>query len=73
MKIDGTAAAECTHQMRLIRCPDCEKTFSPEAKACPHCGRPFNVTYWTPARIILAIILGLFVFWFFSNLGRIFG
>lgn len=55
--------------MPLINCPDCKKEFSDQAKACPNCGRPFNVTYWTPARIILAIILGLIVLSFSIALG----
>lgn len=26
--------------MALVKCPDCGKEVSTEAKACPHCGRP---------------------------------
>jgi hypothetical protein len=26
--------------MPLIKCPDCAKGFSDQAKACPNCGRP---------------------------------
>lgn len=55
--------------MPLINCPDCQNDFSSLAKACPHCGRPFNTTYWTPGRIILAIILGFFVLGFSIALG----
>lgn len=28
--------------MPLIKCPDCGKEFSDQARACPNCGRPFG-------------------------------
>lgn len=29
--------------MALINCPECDKTISDKAIACPHCGLPFNL------------------------------
>jgi hypothetical protein len=54
--------------MPLINCPDCHKAFSSLANTCPHCGRPFNVTYWTLGRISLAIIFGILILVFTISL-----
>lgn len=58
--------------MALIACPDCKKEFSDLAKACPNCGRPIRAVYWTPARILLAIVLGIIVFGVASHLPDLF-
>jgi predicted amidophosphoribosyltransferase len=30
--------------MSLMTCPDCTKEISTDARACPHCGRPKDLT-----------------------------
>lgn len=32
--------------MSLIQCPDCSKEVSTDAKSCPHCGRPKELTFF---------------------------
>ena len=32
--------------MALVQCPDCSKEISTEANACPHCGRPRELTFF---------------------------
>ena len=45
--------------MPLKPCPDCGLAVSPKARACPKCGR--EIIYWTPGRILLAIVVGIIV------------
>ena len=68
--------------MALIKCPECGKEISSQARSCPHCGNPmFQVTKKesSPLKIILTIFgilagLGLvvaliiFLIWFFIPL-----
>lgn len=31
------------NEIKLFKCPDCEKEISTSAVSCPHCGRKFNI------------------------------
>lgn len=58
--------------MSLITCPDCRTPVSDRADACLKCGR--RMRYWTPGRIILAIILvPVGLIFFLTLFGWIFG
>lgn len=52
--------------MALLECPDCRSPVSSDAASCPKCGR--RLKYWTPGRIILALILIPLVFVIASNM-----
>lgn len=54
--------------MALIKCPECGKEISSEAKACPHCGKPIpraqrkpfykKSSFW--AVVIMIVMLTIF-------------
>lgn len=46
--------------MAIIKCPDCGKEISIEAKACPNCGKPINIKKISP--ILWAIMNFIFLF-----------
>lgn len=50
--------------MALIKCPECGKEISNEAKACPHCGKPMPKTKSKPLYKygLFWIIMGLLLF-----------
>jgi RNA polymerase subunit RPABC4/transcription elongation factor Spt4 len=56
--------------MALITCPECKESISSDASSCPKCGK--TLRYWTPVRIILAIILIPIVWLIATNLPRLF-
>lgn len=56
--------------MALIKCSECGKEISSDAKSCPHCGKPLprpkgkpfykSVRFWIV--VIIVIIIGVFVY-----------
>ncbi|MBQ3265218.1 MAG: zinc-ribbon domain-containing protein [Ruminococcus sp.] len=57
--------------MALIKCPECGKEISNEAKACPHCGKPIprekgklfykSINFWiVMAAVLLVAIMVIF-------------
>ena len=65
--------------MALIKCPECGKEISNEAKACPHCGKPLAVKHNTAQGnnsddskvlfIIIGVILMIVGFFLLYNVG----
>lgn len=64
--------------MALIKCSDCKREISSQAKVCPHCGCPtqqktenteeHNAVIRSYVRSILWMILLILVCWFFGVL-----
>lgn len=60
--------------MALIKCSECDKEISENAKICPHCGAKHETEEQKQARFIIGAVIGIIsLLLFFSGFSGIVG